>query len=52
VGSGVLDFETFLPAFEADGTQWAFVEQDECFGEDPFACLQKSYDYLTSLGYR
>jgi len=52
VGSGVLDFEKILPAFEAAGTQWAFVEQDECFGEDPFACLQKSYDYLTSLGYR
>lgn len=51
VGSGILDFEKILEGFAAAGTEVAFVEQDECFGQDPFVCLKKSYDYLTSIGY-
>ena len=52
VGSGTINFEKALKAFDAAGTQFAFVEQDKCFGADPFECLKKSYDYLYSLGYR
>ena len=39
-------------AAEKAGTKYAFVEQDDCFGEDPFDCLKKSYDFLASRGYR
>lgn len=52
VGSGVLDFEKILAAFEKAGTEVAFVEQDECFGKDPFECLRQSFDYLKSIGYK
>ena len=52
VGSGTINFEKALMAFEEAGTQVAFVEQDESFGEDPFVCLKKSLDYLHSLGYQ
>jgi tRNA modification GTPase len=31
--------------------KFAFVEQDECYGEDPFECLKRSYDYLRSCGF-
>lgn len=51
VGSGVIDFEKALAAFEKAGTEIAFVEQDECFERDPFTCLKMSYDYLKSIGY-
>ena len=51
VGSGVINFEKALAAFEKAGTEIAFVEQDECFERDPFTCLKMSYDYLKSIGY-
>ena len=51
VGSGVIDFEKALAAFEKSGTEIAFVEQDECFGRDPFDCLKDSISYLNDIGY-
>lgn len=50
VGGGILDFEAIIAALENTGTDYAFIEQDNCWGEDPFVCLKKSYDYLKSLG--
>ena len=49
-GGNTLDFTKIIPAFEKAGTELAYIEQDNCYGEDPFACLKKSYDYLKSLG--
>ena len=51
-GGNQLDFEAIIPAFEAAGTKLAYVEQDDCNGENPFDCLKKSYDYLVSLGLK
>ena len=51
-GGNRLDFEKIIPAFEKAGTKFAYVEQDDCNGENPFDCLKKSYDYLTSLGLK
>ncbi len=50
VGSGVLDFDSIIKTCIDLGIEYALVEQDNCYGEDPFACLKKSYDYLTSMG--
>jgi len=50
VGSGNLNWESILSAFELAGAQYALVEQDNCYGEDPFLCLKRSYDYLTAMG--
>ena len=49
-GGNALDFEKIIPAFEKAGTKFAYIEQDNCYGESPFDCLKKSRDYLTSLG--
>lgn len=49
-GGNVLNFEEIVPAFIEAGTQLAYVEQDNCNGENPFDCLKKSYDYLRSIG--
>ena len=50
VGKGVQNYPAILSALEDAGTSYAFVEQDNCYGRDPFACLKDSFDYLHSLG--
>ena len=52
VGGGNMNFDSIISACEDAGTKYLLVEQDECYGEDPFVCLQKSYGYLHSLGLR
>ncbi len=52
VGEGNMNFEGIIKACEKVGTEYALVEQDDCYGEDPFDCLKRSYDYLTSLGLK
>ncbi len=49
-GGNTMDFEKITEAFISAGTTLAYVEQDDCNGEDPFVCLKKSYDYLKSIG--
>ncbi len=50
VGSGNLPWQKILPALEQAGVRYALVEQDNCYGEDPFACLEKSYRFLRAQG--
>ena len=50
VGSGNMNFPAILSAAEEIGTEYLLVEQDDCYGEDPFVCLKKSYDYLRAQG--
>jgi len=53
-GDGILDFEKMGDALLAAGTKYVFVEQDKTFPDepDPFVCLRKSHDYLSSLGFK
>lgn len=51
IGSGNMNYEAILPAAEASGAKYAFVEQDHCYDDNPFECMKRSYDYLSSLGY-
>jgi sugar phosphate isomerase/epimerase len=50
VGSGNMNFNSILSACAVAGSEYLIVEQDECYGADPFECLRKSYKYLNSLG--
>ena len=52
IGEGNINFDRVFEKAEAGGTQTMLVEQDDCHGEDPFACLKRSYDYLVSRGFR
>lgn len=49
-GSGNIDFKEVIKACEYAGTEFVCVEQDNCYGEDPFVCLEKSYKHLKELG--
>lgn len=46
VGRGNLNWGGILPALNHAGTEWGIVEQDDCYGEDPFECLNESLRYL------
>ena len=50
VGYGNMNFDAILSAAEDAGTQYLLVEQDDCYGEDPFDCLRRSYEYLKAQG--
>jgi len=50
VGDGNLDWDEIIKACEESGVKYALVEQDNCFGKDPFECLKRSYDFLISKG--
>lgn len=45
---GVVDYDKAIQALYNAGTEYALVEQDLCFGEDEFDCLQRSYNSVIS----
>ena len=49
-GEGNFDFVDILDACREAGVEYLAVEQDNCYGEDPFDCLERSYKYLKSIG--
>lgn len=49
VGSGSLSFPKIIKHLEAAGTEYALVEQDNCYGKCPFECLKNSYEYLRGI---
>ncbi len=50
VGEGNMNFDAILSAAEDAGTEYLLVEQDDCYGEDPFTCLEISYRNLRAKG--
>lgn len=52
VGYGNLNWDSILPALEMTCAEYALVEQDMTYGEDPFECLRKSYEFLNALGLK
>ena len=51
IGSGNMNFPKILQAFTDAKAEYAFVEQDDCYGRDPFDCLKESFLYLRAQGY-
>ena len=50
VGQGNLDFAKIVSELNTNGvTEYALVEQDDCYGASPFACLAKSFEALKTL---
>ena len=52
VGEGNLNFDRIFEKAQVAGVRYMLVEQDDCNGEDPFACLKRSYDNLRAFGFR
>lgn len=52
VGSGNLNWERIFRAAVETDVQYAFIEQDHCYGEDPFQCLAQSLAFCRANGFR
>ncbi len=51
LGEGNINFDRVFAKAESAGVKYMMVEQDDCNGEDPFACLKRSYEYLRARGF-
>ena len=51
VGEGNLPIKACIEAGLAGGAEYFLVEQDDCYGRDPFEALKISRDNLVKLGY-
>ncbi|MBQ9936723.1 MAG: sugar phosphate isomerase/epimerase [Oscillospiraceae bacterium] len=52
IGEGNINFDRVFEKAEKAGTKYLVVEQDECYGEDPFDCLKRSFNNLAAMGFR
>ena len=52
IGEGNINFDAVLMEAEKSGTEYLLVEQDDCYGEDPFDCLKRSYKNLCAMGLK
>ena len=50
IGEGNINFDKVIAAAEKSAVEYLLVEQDDCYGENPFDCLKRSYDYLKAMG--
>jgi sugar phosphate isomerase/epimerase len=50
VGEGNMNWPAILQAAGESGVEWYLVEQDECYGRDPFESLAISYRNLRAMG--
>lgn len=51
VGEGTLDIKGCMEAGLKGGSEYFLVEQDDCYGRNPFDSLKISHDNLVKLGY-
>jgi sugar phosphate isomerase/epimerase len=52
VGEGNMNYPAILKACDEIGVEWGAVEQDQCYGRDPFESLAISLRNLNKLGYK
>jgi sugar phosphate isomerase/epimerase len=52
IGQGNLNWPEIIQACEEAGVESGLVEQDNCYGRDPFESLKISYDFLKGQGCR
>jgi sugar phosphate isomerase/epimerase len=51
VGDGNMNWSAILEAASQYEIDYYLIEQDDCYGEDEFDCLKRSYEYLRARGY-
>jgi len=52
IGEGNLNWPAILTAAEPAGVEFYLVEQDNCYGANPFDCLETSYKNLVAMGMK
>lgn len=47
IGEGNMNYDAIISACIDENVEIGYVELDDCYGDDPFDCLARSYRYLT-----
>ena len=50
IGEGNMNYTEIIKACDDAKVEYGYVEQDNCYGEDPILCLKRSYDYFRAQG--
>ena len=48
IGEGNMNYDAIIQACLDEDIEYGYVELDNCYGEDPFDCMKRSYDFLSS----
>lgn len=48
IGEGNMNYDRIIEACLTTDVKYGFVELDKCYDEDPFDCMKRSYNFLTS----
>ena len=48
IGEGNMNYDAIIQACLDENIEYGYVELDECYGEDPFECMKRSYNFLNS----
>ncbi len=46
IGEGLMNYDSIIRACLDEGVEIGYIELDDCYGEDPFDCMKRSYDFL------
>ena len=47
IGEGNMNYDGIIQACLDENIEYGYVELDNCYGEDPFDCMRRSYNYLS-----
>lgn len=48
IGEGNMNYDAIIAACLEENIEYGYVELDNCYGEDPFDCMRRSYQFLSS----
>ena len=48
IGEGNMNYDAIIQACLDENIEIGYVELDNCYGEDPFECMKRSYQFLSS----
>ena len=48
IGEGNMNYDAIIQACLDENIEYGYVELDMCYGEDPFECMKRSYNFLSS----
>ncbi|MBQ9099495.1 MAG: sugar phosphate isomerase/epimerase [Clostridia bacterium] len=51
IGDGNINWESVFAAVRESDIEYAFVEQDKSYGEDPFDCMERSLKFIRAAGF-
>ena len=46
IGEGNMNYDAIIRACLDENIEYGYVELDNCYGEDPFDCMKRSYEFL------